>query len=317
MFAEPLSQLAAMAVAGHGLHDPDRPLWSAWNVDPELLVPVALAASFYLRGLARWPEPSRPHPPWRTASYLGGLALVVVAIESPLDVLGQHHFTFHMLQHELLLMVAAPLILLGAPTTPTLRGMPRWLRLGVVRRLARRTSVRWLYRAITHPLLALALLTTMLWAWHLVPGWYDAALRDELLHDVQHLSYAVAGVLFWWGVIDPAPLRSRMSYPLRMVYLLVGGTPKHFLAALITFAGDPLYDIYSEVAPIVALTLKDDQSIGGLIMWAPSQMMHLAVIAAVFFVWFARSEREQLAREAEQLAVTRLSEGGVHEGDPT
>ena len=233
----------------------------------------------------------------------------MLALESPVDRLGAHHFTFHMFQHELVLMLAAPLILFGAPTTPVLRGMPRWLRLGVVRPLAGSGVVRRLYRLLTHPLVAVVLLTTVLWSWHLTPGWYDAALRDDVVHDIQHISYAVAGVLFWWNVIDPAPLRARMAYPLRMVYLVAGSTPKHFLAALLTFASEPLYDAYAQVEPVVALSLRDDQAIGGLIMWAPSQMMHLVAIAAVFFVWAHRSEREEQKREEERLRLAPASRG--------
>ncbi|MDP6605483.1 MAG: cytochrome c oxidase assembly protein [Dehalococcoidia bacterium] len=282
--------------------------WQAWNFDPEVIVPVVLAGLLYVNGLRRWRDRSRSHPPWRTALYFGGLALLLLAVESPLDYLGEHHFTFHMAQHELLLMLAVPMILLGAPTTPSLLGMPRRLRMGVVRRLAGAEPVRRLYRFVTSPLIAVALLTALLWAWHLAPGWYDAALENALVHDLQHISYVVAGLLFWWNVIDPAPLKARLPYPLRMAYLLIGGTPKHFLGALVTFA-DPLYDVYQEVEPVFALSVPDDQVIGGLIMWAWSQMMHLIVIAAVFFIWARRAEAEQQALDAGWEAADRP--GGV------
>ncbi len=314
MVAELVTPLLAASAPAHEGHEHTGSLWAAWSVDPELLIPVALAALIYLHGLTRWTDRHREHPRWRTACYLGGVTTVVLALESPLDLLGERHLTFHMLQHELLLMVAAPLILLGAPTTPMLRGMPRWLRLGVVRRLARRSTVRRAYRLLTHPLAAVGLLTVMLWAWHLAPGWYDAALRQQLVHDLQHLSYMLLGVLFWWNVIDPAPLRARMAYPLRMVYLLVAGTPKHLLAALITFASAPLYGAYAEVEPIVALGLLDDQVTGGLIMWVPSQMMHLSAIAVVFFVWANKSEREE--REREPLAASATPNAGAVRSEP-
>ena len=311
MAADLLVELAGATALAHDEIHAGESVWAAWNVDPELLLPVALVGVLYARGLGRWRERSREHASWRVVSYYAGLAVLVLALESPIDRLGLHHLTFHMLQHELLLMVAAPLILLGAPTTPVLLGLPRRLRMDAVRPLARREAVRRLYRWLTHPLFAVLLLTTMLWAWHLAPGWYDAALRNELLHDIQHISYAAVGALFWWGVIDPAPLRSRMPYALRMGYLLVGGTPKHLLAALITFAGEPLYDAYAEVEPIVSLSLLDDQGIGGLIMWAPSQMMHLLAIAAVFFVWAHKSEQEQREFDAERLGLEPARGGGA------
>lgn len=301
--ATTFSRLMAGPLPAHGAeHDVD--WWRAWNFDPEIVIPVVLAGLIYVDGLGRWRDRSRPHARWRIASYFGGLALLLLALESPLDTLGAHHFAFHMVQHEVLLMLAIPMILLGAPTTPSLLGMPRWLRMGVVRRLAGMEAVRWLYRFVTNPLVAVAVLTALLWAWHLAPGWYDAALEDAFVHDLQHISYVVAGVLFWWNVIDPAPLKARLSYPLRMVYLLIGGTPKHFLGALITFSG-PLYDRYREVEPVFSLTLETDQAIGGLIMWAWSQMMHLIVIAAVFFIWVRRADAEQQALDAERLAAAR------------
>ena len=310
MVAQSLALLAQAATPAHDAVS-EGAWWSAWSIDPEFLVPVALAAFFYARGLARWRERSREHARWRVVSYYAGLAVLVLALESPVDRLAAHHLTFHMLQHELLLMVAAPLILLGAPTTPSLLGMPRRLRLGVIRPLAKKRSVRGLYRLATHPLVATSLLTVMLWAWHLAPGWYDAALRDDVVHDVQHVSYGVVGMLFWWGVIDPAPLRARMPYPLRMVYLLVAGTPKHFLAALLTFASKPLYDAYAAAEPLVGLSRADDQSIGGLIMWAPSQMMHLLAIAIVFFVWAHKSELDQQRSDAERLRLEAARREGA------
>ena len=314
MAADLVAPLLAATTPAHAGHEHAGSLWASWSVDPEVLIPVGLAALIYLIGLTRWTDRHRAHQWWRTTCYLGGLATLVLAVESPLDLLGERHFMFHMVQHELLLMMAAPLILLGAPTTPMLRGMPRWLRLGVVRPLAGRRAVRRLYRLVTHPLLAVGLLTMMLWAWHLAPGWYDAALRHDIVHDLQHGSYAVAGVLFWWNVIDPAPLRARMAYPLRMAYLLIGGTPKHFLAALITFSSEPLYGAYAEVEPIVALGLLEDQAIGGLIMWAPSQMMHLVAAAAVFFVWAHASEQED--RERQQADLRRTLEEGALRSEP-
>ena len=290
MAADPLVYVLRAATAAHeGVHG-GQDWWTAWSLDPEVLAPAALAGFFYLRGLHRWEERSREHPWWRTALYFTGLAILVLALESPVDNLGQHHLTFHMLQHELLLMLAVPLILLGAPTTPTLLGLPPVLRMQVIRPVAKSGLGRRLYRLLTHPLLAVGLLSFTLAAWHLVPGWYDAALEDAALHDLQHISYAVAGVLFWWNVIDPMPLRAVMGYPLRMLYVLVGGTPKHFIAASIALASEPLYDTYREAEPVFALSPLDDQAIGGLIMWVGSQMLHVLAIGIIFAVWAPASE---------------------------
>jgi putative membrane protein len=303
----PLLDLGAVRVPGHDGIGPEQALWTAWSLDPQFLVPVALAVFFYFRGLSRWSERSREHPRWRTAVYLTGVGLLVLAIASPLDRLAEHHFSMHMLQHEVVMMWAIPLILLGAPTTPSLRGMPRWLRHRVVRRLARRRTVRLAYRWVTHPAVAVGVLTATLWGWHLIPGWYDAALRHGLVHDAQHLSFAGAALLVWWNVIDPRPLRSRIAYIPRMLYIFAAGVPKHFLAAILTFASTTLYATYEEARPILGLGVLEDQQLAGLLMWVPSVMMHLLAMGVVFAVWAQKSEQRQreieVARDGQRTAL--------------
>lgn len=267
-------------------------LWGAWNVDPQLLVPLALGAVWYARGLSRWPERSREHPRWRTALFYSGLLVLLLAIESPLDAAAEHHLTFHMVQHELLILIAPALILLGAPTTPLLRGLPRELRLGVVGRLARRHAVRSGWRVATHPVLAGGLFTSVLWLWHLAPGWYEAALTNEWIHELQHASFAAVGLLVWWNLIDPAPLRARLGYLPRILFLLAIGVPKHILGALLTFASDPFYEYY-EGRQLIDISLATDQQIAGLIMWAPSQLLMLGVAAVIFAVWYEKSGQSQ------------------------
>lgn len=305
MQADLITRLWEAAGAAHeGVHAGQQ-WWERWNFDPELVLPVALVTGLYLRGLFVWRDRSRPHPRWRTACYLSGIAILLLSIESPLDALAEHHFTIHMIQHDLLMMYAAPLILLGAPTTPVLRGLPRSVRRVLVRPVVRRGEARALFRLVTHPLTALIVHTGVLWAWHLAPGWYDAAVRDDLVHDVQHFSMMAAGVLIWWNVIDPAPLRSRLGYIWRMGLLIAAGTPKAFLGAMITLSGSLLYDFYNDVEPILALTPIRDQEIGGLIMWVPGQMMFLLAAGAVFAVWAHKAEQRQQAEDAARLAAAQ------------
>ena len=297
----------ASTVAHDGVHDGGS-VWGRWNFDPELLLPALLLAALYLRGISVWRERSRPHPWWRTASYLAGVAVLLLAIESPLDAVAEHHFSMHMVQHELLMMFAVPLILLGAPTTPILRGLPRGVRKRLVRPVARRAAAYLAYRAATHPLAAIGAFTAIMWAWHLAPGWYDAALEHDLIHDAQHISFIAAAGLLWWNVIDPAPLRSRMGYVARLGFLLVVSTPKSFLGALISFNGETLYDFYERVEPILDLPPLEDQQIGGLIMWVPSQMMFLLAGGAVFGVWAYKAEQRQRVEDDERLAAARAAE---------
>jgi putative membrane protein len=276
-------------------------VWSAWSLDLPILIPAAIVAFFYARGLHEWKDRHRSHPWWRTALYYSGLATLVLSIVSPLDSLGSHHFFMHMTQHVLIMLVGIPLILLGAPTTPMLRGMPKWLRLGVVAGVAGDSIARAAWRFLTHPIIAAVLYTLVVVAWHLVPGWYDAAVTNEAVHYLQHASFAGTAFLFWWNVIDPAPLRASMGYLLRMVYVFVAATAQSLVAAMLALADEPFYDVYVDARRIFSLSPLSDQELGGLIMWIPGQMLHLVVIGALFAVWAVKSERRQRELEAREL----------------
>ncbi|MDA0364537.1 MAG: cytochrome c oxidase assembly protein [Chloroflexi bacterium] len=293
-----LPALIQATAPAHNALNSDLPLWANWSFDPQFLIPVAIAAWFYVHGLRRWDTRSREHPWWRTALYFIGLALLVIAIESPIDRLAEHYLAFHMLQHELLMTLAVPVILLGAPTTPSLRGMPRWLRLGVIRPLARRQGVRVAYGWLTHPVVAIGAMTVVLLSWHITPGWYDASITNALVHDVQHLSLAGAAILFWWNVIDPRPRRSRLAYIPRVLYVFVTGVPRQFLGAMLTFADRPTYEVYREASGPLSLSPADDQQLGGLIMWVLGGMMYLLIMGIIFGVWAHKSEQAQRASEA-------------------
>lgn len=294
---------SAVAGPAHGSIPPGLPWWQAWSFDPSLIIPVALVGWFYLRGLRRWEDRSRQHPWWRTTLFYGGLTMYLLAMESPIDRLGEHHFSMHMIQHEMVMMYAVPMILLGAPTTPLLRGLPGWLRHGVVRPLAGRAPTRMAYRAITHPATTIVLLTAVVWAWHLVPGWWEASLLDQKIHDLQHVSFTTVAMLFWWNVIDPRPLHSRIPHLARILYIFGGSLPKHVLAAMLTFAPHPFYPTYEQARRVIPIDPSTDQQLAGLIMWVPSEMVTLIAMAIVFFMWLRISERRQQAADTKRLGT--------------
>lgn len=280
------------------------PWYLAWNFDPHYLLPLFLAGYIYARGLRRWGERSRVHSKWRTASYFSGLLLLALLFESPLDRLGEHHFSFHMVQHNLVMMAVPPLLLLGAPTTPMLRGMPRRLRDGVVVPFLNHPWVRRAWRTLTFPPLIVFVFVMLQWLWHLAPGWYEAALNDDRIHDLQHISFFAVAMVFWWNVIDPKPLRSRIPMGPRILYFYAAMVPKHILAAFITFADEPFYPTYERVQSFLPVTPLEDQQIAGVIMWVPlGEMLNLIVAAVIFMVWFQQSERRQRDDEARRDAA--------------
>ena len=294
MAVQPLGAHAAI-VAAHEVVADGSVWWRSWGADPTFLIPLVLLAWCYLRGLRRWPDRSRPHPRWRTAMFFGGITLLVLAQESPLDRLAARHLTFHMVQHEVVTMLAVPALLLGAPATPVLRGLPRWLRQSVVRPVAGSRFGRRLYDAVTSPGTAAVTFVATVWAWHLVPGWYDVALRQPAWHAFQHAMFATAAALFWWNVIDAPPHRPRLEAMPRILYLIVVGAAKDGAAALIVFAQTPLYREYGHVTPIVDWSPLRDQQIGGLVMWVPGTLLMLAAAGAVFLGWYTAQDRTALA----------------------
>ena len=296
-------------IAAHDVIDEGADWWTAWNFDLHYLLPLALLAFIYARGLTRWEDRTREHSRWRVASFYSGLLLVALLYQSPLDRLGEHHFSMHMVQHSIAMMFVPPLIYLGAPTTPMLKGMPRGFRRRVVAPFLRSPITRAVWDFLTFPVVAIATFTLAQWLWHLGPGWYDLALRNDLVHDVQHISFLAVAMIFWWNIIDPKPRRSRIrSMGLRIVYFYGAMVPKHILAAFITFADEVFYPTYENVRLFLPGSPLEDQRLAGLLMWVPfGEMLNLIVAAIIFSIWWRQSEErqrsEEAARDAEREAL--------------
>jgi cytochrome c oxidase assembly factor CtaG len=269
--------MAQASTAGHdGVH-PDG-VWRSWSLDPELLIPVALMTGLYLRGLWAWRDRTRRHPWWRTASYLAGVGVLLAAVESPLDALAAHHFSMHMVQHELLMVVAAPLLVLARPleafawSLPKrwldgLAGATRWRPLRSTWELLTTTSGAWLLQAVA------------IWGWH-VPVVFQASLRSEAIHALQHATFLATALAFWWTVLAPHGKRDGAGLASVFTTLLHTGA----LGALLTFAPNPLYPAYEGGWGMTAL---EDQQLAGLVMWVPGGLAYLAGCLALTASWLA------------------------------
>lgn len=202
-----------------------------------------------------------------------------------------------MVQHMLLMIVAAPLLHLGAPIRPLLRGMPRSWRVAVVRPIARSAAARAAVHRLRHPLVAGALYVGGLYAWH-VPALYDAALADAGVHVAEHLWFLVTALLFWSVVIDPEPFRATLPYPARIPYLLLAGAAQNtILGGLLAFSTRLLYTAYVGRPERYGFDAVVDQRVGGAVMWVPGDLIFLAAASGAFFLWLAQEERLQLRRE--------------------
>ena len=223
-----------------------------------------------------------------------------MALASPIDELALGLFSVHMVQHMLLLVVVAPLLLLGAPVRPLLRGLPLALRRSVVRVLARNTAFRTLVHVLRRPLVAAALYVVGLYAWH-VPTLYDAAVESPTIHVLEHTWFLVTALLFWSVVIDPEPFRATLPYAARIPFLLlVGAAQNTILGGLLAFSDRVYYAHYAATAATYGADAASDQRLGGAIMWVPGDLIFLAAASFSFFLWLQSEEQAQRLRESRQ-----------------
>ena len=254
--------------------------WYHWGGDPGALLSIVLIAAMYGAGVHRlWKAAGQNHVVSRAevAAFYCGILTLLIALCSPLDAIADTLFSGHMLQHVLLIAVAAPLMILGAPLLPLLWSLPR-----VTRVSAGRTwntlGMRGAGARLARPLPAWGLHTVALWAWHL-PGPYSAALASAPIHALEHLCFYLTGLLMWWVALRP--LRGHGGIA-GSVFVLAGTFAQSgVLGAILTFSGTPWYYAQSAGAGAWHLTALEDQQLAGLIMWIPTGFFYLIGIRAV------------------------------------
>ncbi len=287
--------LPALALA-HGVEaaEPRLPgVLLAWSLDPLPLIGVATAGGAYLWAARRVAAAGRrPHPRWRTACFGGGLAAIVVALNSPIEAYEGVLFSVHMLQHMLLELVAAPLLLLGAPATLALRAASPSVRRGLLSVLHSRAVA-----VISFPLFGWLLFAAVNWGWHF-SALYDQALENAALHYLQHATFLGAALLFWWPVIGADPSRWRLPYPVRLFYLFLAMPQNSFLGVALMSAPAVLYPHYLTNLRAWGPTAVDDQSLGGILMWVGGDLVFLVGMAAVVAAWVRHEDRRTARLDA-------------------
>jgi putative membrane protein len=272
----------------------------AWNLTPELILPLAAVAGLYAIGwwrLVRRRPPTRP--PWRLAAGVTGWLALATALWSPVATLGHFLFAAHMTQHLLLMAVAAPLLLLADPLPAVLWGLPRPLRHRLGRLLTGGSRLRTAWERLTSVPMAAALYAVALWAWH-HPRAYEAALGGEWVHHVEHAAFFGAAIVFWWPVIGPAPRARRpASYGLRIAHVVGAALHGSLLAMLLVWSPRVLYETYAAVDRVSALQPLEDQALGGVIMWAGASAVDMLAVLALVWRFLAALERPAGATRVE------------------
>ncbi len=287
---------AGIASAHQGIPPGQTPA-TAWGFITNPIPSLFLLGAVYLyvNGLNNWPNPTHRVNVWQKACFFAGILVLFAALQSPIEPLAEHYFSVHQVQHLMVRMVGPLLILLGAPLTPMLRGMPAWLRQGVIRRIVRTEIAHWIYWKITNPVFTIVAFLGLLFFWQ-IPGPHNLAVHNDYVHELMHATMLISGFLFWWIVVDPKPHHSRLHYGLRVLYLGLIVLPNTLLGAGITFQGagaespeDLLYSAYQELPrPWDDFFYESDQILGGLVLWVPGDMMCIIGAGIVMFMWYQR-----------------------------
>jgi putative membrane protein len=312
-----LGALAAGPVLAHGPVPAEPPtllgLVLGWTLEPAVLLPLlgaAVAWIWIVRRIDR-AHPANPVPARRSAAFLGGLAVIAVALMSGIDAYDTTIFSVHMVQHLLLTLVAAPLIALGAPITTLLRvATPNVRRTVILPILHSR-----LLRVVSFPVVAWLVFAGVMWGTHFSPI-FDRSLEDPLVHDLEHALYLGAGLLFWWPAVGLDPSPWRMPHPVRAMYVLLQMPQNTFLAVTILNSPAPLYPHYATLVRSWGPSALEDQKIAGGLMWIGGDVLFVAAMAGVIAGWMLHEKRQESVndrrvdaeRAAMRIRETRLAE---------
>jgi cytochrome c oxidase assembly factor CtaG len=312
-----LMALTTGTALAHGIAAPEPTLLSAlttWSVDPVPLTAALLSAGAYLIAVRRvnGTHPRVPIPRWRVLAWLAGLAAILVALVSAVDVYAETFLTVHMVQHLLLAMVAPPLLALGAPITLLLRIATPRVRQRVVLPVLHSGVVR----LIVSPLVAWPLFAIVMWLTHFSPL-YNAALEDRNLHVAEHAVYLAAGLLFWWPVVAADPIPRRMGYGARLAYVGLQMPVNAAVGLAIYFAPSVLYPHYATIQRSWGPNALTDQQIGGVLMWGVGDLLLLAVVPALIAAWMRADARRSVRSDARLLASLAAESAGRAADEPT
>jgi len=304
--------VTATPVAAHGPVPLEPPSASSlllgWTFEPLPTLAIAIGIGWWLWAVRRVNavHPANPVPRRRTVAFLGGMTALAFALLSGIARYDTTLFSVHMVQHVLLMLVAAPLIALGAPITLVLRVSSAEMRQRWWLPILHSRPVR----VLAHPVVAWVMFATMMWAVHFSPL-FNASLEDPNIHDFEHVLFIIGALLFWWPAValDPAPYR--MSHPARIGYLFTQMTQNTFLAVIILNASDVLYAHYATLVLPWGMSAIDDQRLAAGIMWLAGDIVFITAILAVLVGWM-RAEGRNEAR-ADRLAVAEMADIRVRE----
>ncbi len=272
-----------------------RAIFAEWSPPLSLTTAVILSAVVYLRGWLhiRRTRPAQ-FPALRLAAFLSGLAVLWISIGSPMDGFADTLLSAHMIEHLLLMSFVPPLLLLGYPTVPLLRGLPRAATVYLLGPLLRWPVLRALGRFLTTPKVAWLAMNLAFLLWH-VPRAYDFALEHERWHDFEHICFLGTSILFWWPLIRPWPESSRPLGWHLLPYLVGADVVNTAISAMLAFCGRPVYAYYASQPNVFGVSLLSDQVLGAVIMWVVGSLVFLVPAAIITVRLLERDSKLQMA----------------------
>ena len=254
-------------------------LWTAdaWRLDPLVVAGLTLTGWLYLRGA----RPDRGVRRWESCCYWTGWLALALSLASPLHSVGEVLFSAHMIQHEVMMLVAAPLMVLGRPLSAYVWALP----MGGRRAVGRWAKSRWVetpWKLVVRPLNAFIIHAVVLWLWH-APTLFQATITSDFIHSAQHLSFLSSALIFWWSLIRAHA--ARRQYAAGALYLF--GTMMHtgLLGALLTLSTTVWYPAYARTARLWGLTPLEDQQLAGLVMWVPPAFVYVPAALTLLALW--------------------------------
>jgi putative membrane protein len=264
-----------------------------WEFDPLIVVVLLASASIYALGLRNvWTSAGIGHGIKKLEAlyYTLGWLSLAVALVSPVHVLGELLFSMHMTQHEILMLVAAPLLVLGRPFVAASWAFPK-----PAQKITKAPGINPTWLLLSNAAAAWVIHAIALWVWH-VPTMFQATLTSNLVHTLQHASFFGTALLFWWAVLFGK--RGVPSYGAGVLYLFTTMVQSGLLGIFLTLSTRVWYPAYSETTAAFGLTPLEDQNIGGLIMWVPAGLVYMFAALVMFTHWLRESERRVTARES-------------------
>ncbi|PHR62814.1 MAG: hypothetical protein COA47_01785 [Robiginitomaculum sp.] len=274
--------------------------WLHWNLTPEMMVTSVLVLIVYWRGMARRRHVLNPPSVWRHVSFFAGIAVVFLALQSPIDPIAERLFSVHQIQHLLLRMLGPMLITLSWPQGVLIAGLPVSIRRQVLAPTVSNGVLQSVFQFLSRAPVAFVVFLTSLYFWQ-IPIIHNAAILNGALHYVMHITMLAAGLLFFYLMFDRRGSPAGIPYPVRILMLIGAAISNTLIGSITTLKTVVVYTAYDIDGRLFGLTPLADESIGGYVMWMPASMMCLIAILLVLHAGGKQEERHY-ARSTEWTA---------------